>query len=106
MPVEVSLSVAKTTSMPGVLAQQAVDLGRVEALAPARLVADELGAVGLAELDPALAELAGGAGEHRRAGADEVGDGGLHRAGAAGGEREHVVLGLEDRAAACASTRS
>ena len=67
MPVEVSLSVAKTTSMPSFSRQQPVDLGGVEALAPARLVADELGAVGLAELDPALAELAGGAGEHRRA---------------------------------------
>ena len=58
IPVEVSDSVANTTSTPGLLAQHPVDLGGVEAHAPARLVLDQLGAVGLAELDPALAELA------------------------------------------------
>ena len=45
----------------GVLGQQPVEVGGVEADAPAGLVADEVGAVGLAQLDPALAELAGGA---------------------------------------------
>jgi hypothetical protein len=80
----------------GVLREQAVELGGVEALAPARLVADDVAAVGVGELDPALAELAGRGGEHRLAGAHEVGDGGLHGAGAAGGEGQDVVLGLED----------
>ena len=51
-----------------VLAQEAVDLGGVEALAPAGLVADGLRAERVGELDPALAELAGGAGEHGGAG--------------------------------------
>ena len=75
--------------------QQPVDLRRVEPLAPARLVAHEIGAVGLAELDPALAELARRARQHLVAGADEVGDRRLHRARPARGEREHVVARAE-----------
>jgi hypothetical protein len=74
-----------------VLGQEAVDLGGLQALTPARLVADGLPAVGLAQLDPALAELAGRAGQHGHAGANEVGGGGVHGARSAGGEREHVV---------------
>jgi hypothetical protein len=50
MPVEVSLSVAKHHFDALVLAEQPVDRGGIEALAPARLVAQEIRAVGLAEL--------------------------------------------------------
>ena len=81
----------------GLGGEQAVDLGRVEAAAPARLVARRAGAVGLGELDPALAELARRACEHRVARADEVGDRGLHRPRAARGEQEDVVLRPEHR---------
>ena len=80
-----------------VLLQRAVDLGGVDPHAPARLVADELGAVGLAELDPALAELAGRQRQRLGARAHEVGDGRLHRARAARAEREHRVGGPEHR---------
>ena len=79
-----------------VLPQQAVDVGRIEAHAPARLVADEVGPVGLAELDPALAELARGQRERLGPRAHEVGDGGLHGARAARGEGEHGVARPED----------
>ena len=81
---------------PVVLGQQPVDLGRVQPLAPAGLVADGLAAVGVAELDPALAELAGGAGQHGLAGPHEVGHRGVHRARAAGAEAQDVVGRLED----------
>ena len=79
-----------------VLGQQPVDRGRIQARAPARLVADLVGAVGLAEPDPALAELAGGAHEDPVTGAHEVRERRLHRTRAARGEREHVVLRAED----------
>ncbi len=96
MPVEVSDSVANAT-FTSVFSPSSRSISRgIEALAPAGLVAHELGAVGLAELDPALAELAGRAREHLVARADEVGDRGLHRARAAGREREHLVLRPED----------
>jgi hypothetical protein len=81
----------------GVGVQQAVDLGRVQAGAPAGLVADDIGAVGLPHLDPALAELPRRAREDAVSGANEVGDGGLHGARAAGREQLHVVGGLEHR---------
>ena len=96
MPVLVSRERGEGDVDLGVLGQEAVELRGVETLAPAGLVAHEIAAVGLGELDPALAELAGRGGQHGLAGADEVGGGRLHRAGAAGGEDEHVVLGLED----------
>jgi len=89
----------------GVLLEQAVDLVRVEPPAPAGLVADRARAVGVGELDPALAELARRAGDHRVAGAHEVGDRGLHRARAARGEQQHVVLRLEDRGQALEHAR-
>ena len=66
--------------------QLGVDRGGIQALAPAGLVAMQLGPVGLAQLDPALAELARGARQHVAPRPREVGDRGLHRARAAGRE--------------------
>ena len=85
--------------------EQAVDLGRVEAAAPAGLVARGVGLVGVGELDPALAELARRAREHAVAGPDEVRDGGLHGARAARREQEHVVARAEDRGQALEDAR-
>ena len=79
-----------------VLGQQAVDRGRIQARAPARLVAHLVGAVRLTEADPALAELAGGAHEDLVTGAHEVRERRLQRTRTARGEREHVVLRAED----------
>jgi hypothetical protein len=78
-----------------VLGEQPAEVGGVEAHTPARLVLDHVGAVGLGELDPPLAELARGGGENLRARPYQVGDGGLHRARPAGRERQHRVGGLE-----------
>jgi hypothetical protein len=82
---------------PFVLAQDAVELGRVDPPSPLGLPVHGARAVGIAELGPALPELAARGHERRLAGADQIGDRGLHRAAAAGGEEEHLVLGLEDR---------
>jgi hypothetical protein len=78
-----------------VLGQQTIEVGGVEADAPARLMLDQVGPVGLAELDPALAELARRRCERLGARADEVRHRRLHRTRPARGEREHRVLGLE-----------
>ncbi len=89
-----------------VLGQQPVDLARVQPLAPAGLVADGLAAVGLAQLDPALAELAGRARQHRLAGADEVGGGGVHRARAAGARSVRTSLDVWKTPGSLPITRS
>ena len=94
-PVEVSEKVVKTTSTPAFSAQQAVELRRIDLARPTRSPVVRLRAVGLAELDPALAELAARRHEGRLARAHEVGDGRLHRPAARGREDLHLVLGLE-----------
>jgi hypothetical protein len=56
---------------------------------------DEVGAVRPDHRRPALAEVPGRDDEVALARGDEVGDRGLERAGAGGGEEQHVVLGAE-----------
>ncbi len=69
---------------------------RSDRLAPFDVQVGHLAAVGLAQLEPALAELARGGDRDAVAGRDQVGDRRLHRAGPRGGEGEDLVGGLED----------
>ena len=64
---------------PAALGQRALDLGRVDLLAPLELEVDGLGAVGVAQLGPALPELAAGGDDRDVAGRDQVRDGRLQR---------------------------
>ncbi len=56
----------------------------------------DVAAEGLGDAAPALAELAGSEDEDAVAGRGEVGDGGLHGAGAAAREDDDVVLGADE----------
>ena len=72
-----------------------VDPVGIDPLAPFEGDVVHVGAERLAELGPALPELAAGGDDRRLTGDDEVGDGRLHRAGPGGGEAEDVVGGAE-----------
>src|SRR5262249_37595901 len=80
----------------GMLLERPLDRRGIDGTAPLDLELDRLDAVRLADLAPALAELAAVDADRLVALLEEVGDGPLHRAGPAGGEDEDVVLGLED----------
>ena len=75
--------------------ERGADFVELEGLAVGRF--DHVGraAEGLGQIDPALAEFAGGEHQHLVAGRGEVGDRGLHGAGAGGGEQQDVVLGAD-----------
>ena len=77
--------------------ERLVEARRVHLLAPLELQVHGVGAVGVAELGPALAELAAGGNHGRVAGANEVGDCGLHRGGSRGREAQDLVARLEDQ---------
>ena len=76
--------------------QRLLDVGRVGLGAPGVVERGDLGAPRGVELLPALAEVADGGDEDVVARVDDVGDGRLHGAGAAGGVHHDVVLGLVD----------
>ena len=80
-----------------VLGEPAVQLGGVDLAAPLGRPVDGLGAVGVAQLGPALAEVAAAGDQHGLPGTREVGDCRLHRTGARGGEHLHLVGGAEDQ---------
>src|SRR4051794_39147437 len=74
-------------------------------MSPLALQGDGVDAVSLGELAPALAELPAVDDDHRVAAPEEVDERRLHRAGAARGEDEHVLLRLEDVLEPLAYTR-
>src|SRR5207302_895514 len=78
----------------GVLAQGLLDGDRLDRMAPLALQGDRVHPVRLRQLSPALAELAAVDDHGSVALAEEVDERGLHRAGAAGCEHEHVLLRL------------
>ena len=96
-PVEVSDCVVKSalTSPPRSASARSTSAG-VDLLAPLGLEVHGLGAVGIAQLRPALPELPGGRDDRDVARREQVRDRRLHRAGPGGGEQQHVVARLED----------
>ena len=75
--------------------ERALDLGGVDLLAPLGLEVHGVGAVGLAQLGPALAELTGRRDDRDVARGQQVGHRRLHRTGPGGREQLHVVARLE-----------
>ncbi len=110
-PVEDSVAWTKTARVSSLSA--ALDLVEREGAAVRSFDHVDVAAEGFGEAAPALAELAGGEDEDAVAGRGEVGDGGLHGAGAAAREDDDVVLGAdevlelgEDAGVECAELRA
>ena len=79
-----------------VFAEFGADGVGVNGVAPFEIHTQDVGAVGLGDLDEAVAERAGGGGDDPVAGGEGVDHGGFQGAGAAGGEDVQVVVGHKD----------
>ena len=79
----------------GVLGERALDVLGVDRLAQGHSEAHHLGAVGVADLRPALAERAHDAEQRLLAGAEQVHGGGLEATGATARVQQDVVLGAQ-----------
>jgi mannose-6-phosphate isomerase-like protein (cupin superfamily) len=77
-------------------AEGIVEASWIDLLAPLELEVQRVRAEGVAELCPALPELAARGDHGGLPGDDQIGDGGLHCARPRGREAQHLVLGLED----------
>ena len=76
--------------------ERLLDFGEVEGLAVGRFDDVDFAAESFGQAHPALAEFSGGEDQDAVAGRGEVGDRGLHGAGAGRGEQQHVVFGADE----------